>query len=273
MLAVLKFAQIKNARRYAMIESQNDFCSPLSSPFHHHSVLMHLVLDVASDQALLDTLGQSDRDGLLEVGEVVCVNGLGEAESSIDNVAAGVDEEVLGDGAGTGVLRVESGHGDGWVAVEVLLPVDAAHGEDGTLEEGQIGLELSGEAVLKDHAGLDVGVGDDCEELGGVGVDVRGVKTAGREEDSCGGDTSIGQDWEVGAVGKVDLTAQRLGGVGGDGVCLGVEVELQGEVARLNLRLNLLEAGNAGVLCQELGNGTRGWLWVGNGAGVTEQAG
>jgi len=250
-----------------------------SFPPAHDSVvtqlktLMHLVLEVASDQALLNTLGQGNWDGLLELGEVVLVDLLGEAKRSIDDVTAGVDEEVLGDGAGTGVLGVETGNGDRGVAVEVLLPVDAALGEDGTLEESQVGALLGDEAVLENEAGLNVGVGDDGEELGGVGVDVRGVKTAGPEEDACGGDAQIGQDGEVGAVGKVDLAAQGLGDVGGDGVRLGVEVELQVQVAGGNFRLDLLEAGDASVLGQELGNGTSGGLWVGDGTGVAEQAG
>jgi len=233
----------------------------------------HLVLEVASDQAFLNTLGQSDRDGLLEVGEVVLVDLLGEAESSIDDVTAGVDEEVLGDGAGTGVLGVETGDGDRRVAVEVLLPVDAALGEGGTLEERQAGALLGDEAVLSDEAGGDVGVGDDGEELGGIWVDVRGVKTAGLEKDAGGGDAQTGQEREVLAVGKVDLAAERLGAGGGDWVGLGVEVELQGEVAGGDLSSDLCEAVDAGVFGQELGDGTSRGLWVGGGIRVAEEAG
>lgn len=245
--------------------------SPMS---RRHSVgLVHLVLDVASDQALLDTLGQSDRDGLLECGEVAGVDRLGEAKRSIDDVTAGVDEEVLCDGAGTGVLGVKTGNGDRRVAVEVLLPVDAALGESSTLEESQVGALLSDEAVLEDEAGADVGVGDDGEHLGCVGVGVRGVKTAGSEEDTCGGDAQTGQEREVHAVGKVDLAAQGLGDVGGDWVRLGVEVELQVEVAGGNLGLDLLEAGDARVFGQQPGDRARGGLRVGDGIGVAEEAG
>jgi len=232
-----------------------------------------LVLDVAADQALLNTLGQSDGDGLLELGEVVLVDLLGEAERSIDDVAGGVDEEVLGDGAGTGVLRVETSDGDGRVAVQVLLPVDAANGERGTLEEGQVGALFVGEAVLQDEAGLDVAVRDDGEELGGVGVDVGGVETAGLEEDAGGGDAQTGQEREVLAVGKVDLAAQGLGGIGGDRVSVGVEVELQREVARGNFCCDLREAVDTSVFGEELGNGAGSWLGVRGGIGVAEKAG
>jgi len=119
-----------------------------------HSIrLVRLVLDVASDQALFNTLGQSDRDGLLEGGKVAAVDRLGETKRSIDDVTAGVDEVVLGDGAGTGVLGVKTGDGDRRVAVEVLLPVDAALGENGALVESQVGALLGDEAVLENEAG------------------------------------------------------------------------------------------------------------------------
>jgi len=64
--------------------------------------------------------------------------------------------------------------------------MDAAHGEGSSLEEGQVGALFSDEAVLEDETSLDVAVGNDGEELGGVRVDVRGVETAGLEEDGCG---------------------------------------------------------------------------------------
>jgi len=232
-----------------------------------------LVLDVAADQALLNTIGQSDGDGLLELGEVVLVDLLGEAESSIDNVAGGVDEEVLGDGAGTGVLGVEASDGDSRVAVQVLLPVDAAHRECGALEEGQVGALFRDEAILEHETGLDVAVGDDGEKLSGVGVDVGGVETAGLEEDACGGDAQTSQEREVLAVGKVDLAAQGLGDIGGNRVGLGVEVELQREVAGGNFGCDLCEAVDTGVFGEELGNGASSWLGVRGGIGVAEKAG
>lgn len=131
---------IDNARCYLRSEKRQSLCHAddsqidycfflLTCPGVTHSHPAHLVLEVASDQALLNTPGQRGRDLLLEVSEVVLVDLLGEAEGSIDNVTAGVDEEVLGDGAGTGILGVEAGDGNSRLAVEVLLPVDATHGK------------------------------------------------------------------------------------------------------------------------------------------------
>lgn len=103
---------------------------------------------MAADQALLNTLGKRSRDVLLELSKVVGVDLVGESESGVNDLRVNVDDEVLGDGAGTGVLRVEAGDGDRRLAVKVLLEVDAALGEDGTLVLGQGGIELRGEAVL-----------------------------------------------------------------------------------------------------------------------------
>lgn len=213
----------------------------------------HLVSDVAALQALLDTLGDGDGDVGLELGEVAGVDLLGEAEGGVDDGRVDVDEEVLGDGAGTGVLGVEAGDANGRLAVEVLLEVDRALGEDGTLELGQGRVELGRQTILQDEAGQHRGLGDQGEELGRVRVDVRGVKTAGVEEDTGSRNAQVSEDGEVGARRKVDLTSQADGGVG---VGRRVEVELQRKVALLDLLLDLLEAGDAVVLGEEVGNRT-----------------
>lgn len=103
---------------------------------------------MAADQALLDTLGKRGRDVLSELSEVVGIDLLGEPESGINDLRVKVDDEVLGDGAGTGVLRVEAGDGDRRLAVKVLLEVNAALGKDGTLVLSEGGIELRGKAVF-----------------------------------------------------------------------------------------------------------------------------
>jgi len=232
-----------------------------------------LVLDVAADQALLDTKGQGSGDVLLESGKVVGVNLLGETESGVNNVTGGVDEEVLGDGRSTGVLGVEASHTDGGVAVVVLLPVDATHGEGGTLEERQFGALFGGEAVLQNEAGGDVAVSNNREELGGVWVDVGSVETTGLKEDTCGGDAQSSQEGEVLAVGQVYLAAEGDAGVWCWRVGGRVEVELERQGSCLNFGGDLSEAVNAAVLGEELGDGARGGFWVGGRAGVAEKAG
>lgn len=187
----------------------------------------------------------------LELGKVVGVDLLGEAKGGIDDGGVKVDDEVLGDGAGTWVIRVEAGDGDGGLAVQVLLEVDRALGEDGTLELGQGGVELGGQAVLQHEARQHLGVGDEGQEFAGARVDVRCVETAGLEEDARGRDAEVGQDGEVFAVGQVDLPA-----VAGLDCRVGcrVEVELEADGAGVKLALNVVEAVNGRVVGQEFAN-------------------
>ena len=107
---------------------------------------------MAADEALLDALGERGGDVLAELLEVVGVDLLGEAEGGVDDLGVEVDDEVLSDRGRTGVLGVEAGDGDRGLAVQVLLEVDAALGEDGALVLGQGGVELRGEAVLEYEA-------------------------------------------------------------------------------------------------------------------------
>ena len=211
---------------------------------------------------------------MLEIRKVIRIDLLGESQRRIDNIPGGVDQEVLCDGAGTGILGVETGNGRGRLAIHVLLPVDAALGEGGALEQGQVGGLFGGEAVVQDEARADVAVGDDGEEFGGVGVDVGGVQSAGAKEDGGGGDAEAGQEGKVGAAGEVDLAAHGLGLVGRDRVGFGVEVEFQVEVG---VRLgdfggDFLEARVAVVFGEEFGDRAGGGLGVGDRARVAEEA-
>jgi len=150
-----------------------------------NSIHCPLVLDVAPLEAALDSLDEWRGDSMLELREVVGIDLLGEAERSIND--SRVDrEEVLGDAAGTWVLGVESADTDLRVALEVLLEVDAALGEDGALELGQGGVELGGQRVLKHEAGRNAAFSGDGEEFRGARVDVRGVEPASVEEEHCG---------------------------------------------------------------------------------------
>lgn len=175
----------------------------------------------------------------------------------------------MGDGAGARVLGVEAGDGHRGVAVEVLLEVDAALGEDGALELGQGGVELGRQAVLQHEPREDVAVGRHGQELGGPRVDVGGVEAAGLEEDARRRDAQAGQDGEVGARGQVDLAplAGRDGRVGGR-----VEVELEAGVPRRDFLLDVLEPGDRVVGREELGDDAAGRDRVGNGRRVARHA-
>lgn len=216
--------------------------------------LPNLVGDVAALQALLDTLGERGGDVLLELSKVVGVDLVGEAEGGIDDFRVDVDDEVLGDGAGTGVFRVETGDGDGGGTVQVLLEVDAALREDGALIFGQGGVELGDEAVLEHESREHLGVGDESQELGRTRVEVGSVQSTGVEEDACCGDTGAGEDGEVGSLSKIDL-ATCSGGNGGVGGRVEVELEVDGTTGEL--RLEVGEASDSVGRRQQLGNKTR----------------
>lgn len=193
---------------------------------------------MASDQALLDTLGERSWDVGLEGLEVVGVDLVGETQGGVDDLRVDVDEETLSEGAGTGVLAVETREGDGGLAVKVLLEVDGALGEDGALVLGQGGVELGGQGVLQHEARQDVAVGRHGQELGGSRVDVGSVEAAGLEEDAGKGHAGAGQEREVDAVGEVDLAARS----GGDArVGRRVEVELEINHASIQVLLDRLE--------------------------------
>jgi hypothetical protein len=148
----------------------------LVDPLHGHGVLVN----TASLQALLHTKGEVGWDHLLELVDVLAINGVGEAERSFDDIVI-QSEEVLGDLAGTRVVAVETGDEAGRLAGGVVLEVDAALREDSALEGTEGGVEFGGQAVLKHEARLDEAAGDG-EELSGARVDVRGVHAARVEE-------------------------------------------------------------------------------------------
>lgn len=230
---------------------------------------VRLVRNVASDQALLDALCETGGDVLLELGKVGAVDLLGEAEGGVDNVLVQVDDEVLGDGAGAGVLGVQARDGHGGLAVQVLLEVDAALGENGALELGEGRVELGRQAVLEHEAGEDVAVGRDGQELGRARVHVRGVEAAGFEEDAGRRDAQARQDREVGARREVDLSALagHDGRVGGR-----IEVEFEADVACRDLLLDVLEPSHRVVGREELGDDATGGYRVGRGGRVAQHA-
>lgn len=225
---------------------------------------------MASDQALLNTLGQAQGDVLLELSEVAAVNLLGESQGGVDDIRIQVDNEVLGDRAGTGVLGVQAGDRNRRLAVQVLLEVNATLGKDCALKLGQGGVEFRGQSVLQHETAEDVAVGDNGEELGSARVDVRRVQAAGLEEDARSGDTEAGQDREVGAVCEIDLAAHAGGdtGVGGR-----VEVEFQADIARGDFRLKLSEAVDGTVGSKKLSDNAEVWGWVGGSGWIAQQAG
>ena len=232
---------------------------PSSSPFTKIPIL---VLLVAPLQTLLNALSQTRRDLALESSEVVSVDLAGEAESSINDIRAGVDEEVLGDGAGTWVLGVEASDTNGGLAVEVLLPVDGALREDCALVLGDGGVELVGLVILHHETGAhaELARGSEGEEFGGTGVDVGSVEATALEEDGGSGDAKGGQDGEVSALGEIDLTALTWldTWVGG-----GVEVEVEGDLVGIETLSDDVEALD-GVGCgQELANKVGGSSGVG----------
>ena len=134
---------------------------------------------------------------LAELLDVAAVDGLGESQRSVDHVSVQA-EEVLRHLRGTGVLAVERGDEGGGLALVIDLVVDAALREDCALEflegAGDFGVFARGyEAVFEDVAEVD-GAVDDGEELGGAGVNVRGVDAACVEEAEGGADAETGQD-------------------------------------------------------------------------------
>jgi len=175
-----------------------------------------LILDVAPLEAALNSERERCWDGFLELRKVAGINLFGEAESGINNGRV-QSEEVLGDAAGTWVLGVESTDTDLRSAFKVLLEMDAALGEDGTLELGQGGVELGGQPIFQNETGLDATRGGDGEEFGCTRMDVRGVKATAVEEEHRSGETEISEYREVRSVGEIDLTAltgfgARIGG-------------------------------------------------------------
>lgn len=229
-----------------------------------------LVLDVAALQARLDTLGERGGQEVLVVAEVLGADLRGHAEGSVDDISLGEAEEVLGNGAGTGVLRVETGDTNGRLAVLVLLPVDGTLGEDGTLPDAELSGELVSKAVLENEASGHVGLGGEGEVLGCARVDVRGVETAGLEEDGGRGDSQASKNREVSTVGKINLSTLARSDVG-VGSRVVVEDEAQGTVIEVLLEVG--EAGDDGVGSEELTNSARRGNWVGRGIGVTKDAG
>lgn len=116
---------------------------------------------------------------LPEVPNVVRRDLLGEAaQRGIDNSCIKT-EEVLCNLAGARVCRVESGDKSCGLASWVELKMDAALGEDGTLEGSEVRADLchggrvfvgNEESVLKHEAGLELAL-DKGEKLGCARVD------------------------------------------------------------------------------------------------------
>lgn len=138
---------------------------------------------------------------LAELVNVGTINGLGEAQGSIDNTRV-ESKEVLRNLAGTGVLGVERGNENRLVAVVVELEVDGALGEDGAFELVEVAGDfrvLAGldEPVLEHVAELEVLAFDERQELGGAWVHVGRVDAAGVEETDSSADAEVGQDGEA----------------------------------------------------------------------------
>jgi len=217
---------------------------------------------VAAVEALLDALDHGSGDGTTELSEVVGVDLLGEAKSSVEDVSGGLLQEVLGDGRSTRVLGAQASNTNGRLAVEILLPVDGALREDGTLVLGDGGVELVVLVVLHHEASAhtELAGGGEGEELSGTRVDVRGVQATGLEEDGGSRDAETGEDGVVAALSEVNLAT----GAGGDRrVGGGVEVEVQADLPVIETLADGVEAGN-GVGCgDERGNK----LWRGTRVG------
>ena len=145
---------------------------------------------------------------LAELVNVGTINGLGEAQGSIDNTRV-ESKEVLRNLAGTGVLGVERGNENRLVAVVVELEVDGALGEDGAFELVEVAGDfrvLAGldEPVLEHVAELEVLAFDERQELGGAWVHVGRVDAAGVEETDSSADAEVGPDGEaVNGVGRM----------------------------------------------------------------------
>jgi hypothetical protein len=252
------------------------------SPIHHH----RLVRNIAPHQTLLNTLTQTRRQRSRKLRKILPVDLRRKSQSSINDIRTGKPQEVLRDRACTGVLAVQTCDADGGLAVIVLLPVDAALWEDGSLPDGEVGLELVGQAIFEDEAGGHFGVGCEGEVFCGSGMHcgsrqcwykcgcrkgltMRCVQAARLEEDGGRGDAQASQDGEVGTVGEVYLTAHTGGDVRVGGW---VVIELEGDCTGINLSLDVLEAGHCGVLGQELADKAFGWDLVGS-AGLSELTG
>lgn len=154
----------------------------------------------ALGETLVHGLSQVSRNLAAELLNVGCVNGLGVAKRSIDNFSV-ESEEVLGNLAGTGVLRVQGSDEGSIVAVVVELEVDGALGKNGAVElvevAGDFGV-LPGldETVLKHVTKLEVVALDESKELCCSGVDVRRVDSARREESNRSTDAETSKDRE-----------------------------------------------------------------------------
>jgi hypothetical protein len=133
------------------------------------------LLDTALGKALINAEGKVGRERSAELVNVLAVESGREAEGSIDNTAV-ESEEVLGNLAGTRVLRVEGSDEGSRLAVVVDLVMDGAHGEDSALELLESRGDLRSEAILEDKASLNF-AGDDGQELSGARVGVRCIDT------------------------------------------------------------------------------------------------
>ena len=156
-------------------------------------------VNVAFLQARINAERNVGRDLLAESIDILSIKRLRETEGSINNICIQA-EKVLGNLAGTRIVRVERSDEGGGLAVGVNLVVDGTHWEDGALELGEFSGDfgvLAGfyEAVFQDVAEFD-GALDDGEEFGGARVHVWGVHAAGVEEAERSGDTETGENGE-----------------------------------------------------------------------------
>ena len=151
-------------------------------------------------QAHLDATRQICRKAILKHRDILPIDGTRKAQRRIHHPAV-QRKEVLRDLARARVVAVQGRHEDGVVAGGVLLEVDGAHREDGTLEGAHVRRDLGGEVVLEHEARVDLAL-DDGQELGGARVDVRRVEAAGAEDGDGDGDAEVGDDGEGVAVGE-----------------------------------------------------------------------
>ena len=159
-----------------------------------------LVLLWATLEAVLHILSQVGGNVLAELLNVLAIDLLGKAKSSIDDV--GVEsKEALSDLVGTRVLGVESSNKGSLLAVVIELEMDRSLWEYSSLElvqsAGNLGvLSSSDKPVLKDITELEVGAFYKCEKLGSPWVNMRSVDATGLHEAKSSADAKSSKDGE-----------------------------------------------------------------------------
>lgn len=131
--------------------------------------------DIAGLQALVNSLSNVRGNALAESLNILAIESLREAKSSVDDSTVQA-EEVLGNLGGTRVLGVQGCNEGGGLTLGVKLVVDGAHGENGTLELLKVSADFGvvacfNKAIFEDIAKLDFAL-NDGKEFGSARVDV-----------------------------------------------------------------------------------------------------